>query len=362
MFLGAGSVMHGTMTRSTCAATAPCERSMPVTFLTFAIGYLAIIGLPRLFRLLLEGQDHRGGVHPEPRPRPAGPPRCRVTGFYMTRADADDVLRQGAVGTRRTPARVAQDHDLPADRAGGAVPPRRPAAPQRLDRRLPQPGRRHPTPEDPPIPAIDISGIAVLVGAIGVAIAWMIFGRREVPREAPTKVSVFTTAGRNDALGDALNQSIIMRPGLLVYRGPGGLRPRGGRWRFRRTRAALAGLAGRLRAAQTGTRAPMCCRCSVARWLVMLARGGEPVRERGFPWLTVLGLLPSPARCSWLPCRARRGQPPKLVALGAPWSPSCSGWGWPWPTIRRRPHPVSRSLTGSSCSAPTTRSPSTASP
>ena len=109
-----------------------------------------------------------------------------------------------------------------------------------------------PPPEDPLMPALVVSVIAVLVG-----------GRRRGhrvdavrpaggAREAPTKVSVFTTAGRNELYGDAFNDAIIIGPseeiteGLVAFdRGvvDGG---------FVGTGAALAGLSGRLRLAQNG--------------------------------------------------------------------------------------------------------------
>jgi NADH-quinone oxidoreductase subunit L len=47
MFLGAGSVMHGMNDEVTCAASAGCARSCrSPSFVTFALGYLAIIGFP----------------------------------------------------------------------------------------------------------------------------------------------------------------------------------------------------------------------------------------------------------------------------------------------------------------------------
>ncbi|HEX7740021.1 MAG TPA: NADH-quinone oxidoreductase subunit L, partial [Marmoricola sp.] len=46
MFLGAGSVMHGTNDDVNMRHYGALRKSMPVTFLTFAMGYLAIIGIP----------------------------------------------------------------------------------------------------------------------------------------------------------------------------------------------------------------------------------------------------------------------------------------------------------------------------
>ncbi len=106
--------------------------------------------------------------------------------------------------------------------------------------------------EHPPLPPIVISVLAVVVVAVGVAVAWALFLRREVPREAPTRVSVLTTAGRNDLYGDAFNDAVIVGPGKrflgnltafdagLVDGGAVG------------TGSALSGLSTRLRLAQNG--------------------------------------------------------------------------------------------------------------
>jgi len=76
--------------------------------------------------------------------------------------------------------------------------------------------------------------------------------RRDVPREAPTKVSVFTRAGRNDLYGDAFNDAVIVAPGTrflgnlatfdagLVDGGAVG------------TGSALSGLSSRMRLLQNG--------------------------------------------------------------------------------------------------------------
>src|SRR3954463_12636693 len=46
MFLGAGSVMHGMDDDVDMRHYGAISKAMPITFLTFAMGYLAIIGFP----------------------------------------------------------------------------------------------------------------------------------------------------------------------------------------------------------------------------------------------------------------------------------------------------------------------------
>ena len=62
MFLSAGSVMHGMDDQVDMRRFGALRKVMPVTFGCFLFGYLAIIGFPPLRRLLLQGQDHRGGL------------------------------------------------------------------------------------------------------------------------------------------------------------------------------------------------------------------------------------------------------------------------------------------------------------
>ena len=117
MFLGAGSVMHGTNDDVDMRHYGALRKLMPVTFLTFTMGYLAIIGFPGFAGLLVEGQDHRDRADAEHLARPLRPARCRRHRLLHDPADADDVLRQGALGEGRPPARVAEGDDHPADRA-----------------------------------------------------------------------------------------------------------------------------------------------------------------------------------------------------------------------------------------------------
>ena len=58
----------------------------------------------------------------------------------------------------------------------------------------------------------------MLVVAVGVALAYVLFGRRDVPETAPQNVSVFTRAGRADLYGDAVNEALLMRPGQYLTR------------------------------------------------------------------------------------------------------------------------------------------------
>ena len=62
---------------------------------------------PAVRRLLVEGQDHRGGLRRQPRRRDRRHGRRRDHRVLHDPADADDVLRQEALAGGRPPARVA---------------------------------------------------------------------------------------------------------------------------------------------------------------------------------------------------------------------------------------------------------------
>ena len=93
------------------------------------------------------------------------------------------------------------------------------------------------------------AAIGMLVA--GFLIAWAMYGRREVPRTVPAG-HFPTVAARKDLYGDAVNESVLMRPGqwltrLSVYfdnRGVDGL--------VNTLAAAVGGTSGRVRRIQTG--------------------------------------------------------------------------------------------------------------
>jgi NADH-quinone oxidoreductase subunit L len=92
---------------------------------------------------------------------------------------------------------------------------------------------------------------ALALVLVGIAIAWAMYGRAQVPATAsPGRFPV--TAARKDLYGDAFNESVLMRPGqwltrLSVYfdnRGVDGL--------VNTLAALVGGTSGRMRKLQTG--------------------------------------------------------------------------------------------------------------
>ncbi len=252
MFLGAGSVMHGTEDDVDMRHYGALRKAMPVTFLTFAMGYLAIIGFPGFAGFWSKDKIIETALSQNAWLGICAILGAGVTGFYMTRL----MLMTFFTEKRWEPG--VHPHESPKVMT---VPLIVLAALSALGGLLlvndwivsflaPVVGDApH---EEPPIPALAVSVIAVLIVAAGVGLAWMFFGRREVPRVAPTRVSALTTAGRNELYGDAFNDAVIVGPGKRFTAGlttfdtgfvDGGAMG---------TASALGGLSGRLRLAQNG--------------------------------------------------------------------------------------------------------------
>ena len=142
MFLGAGSVMHGTNDDVDMRHYGALRKAMPVTFLTFAMGYLAIIGFPGFAGFWSKDKIIETALAQNVWLGLCALLGAGVTGFYMTR-----LMLMTFFGEKRW-ERGVHPHEspkvmtIPADRARRAVGARRPAAAQRLDRRLPRAGHR----------------------------------------------------------------------------------------------------------------------------------------------------------------------------------------------------------------------------
>jgi NADH-quinone oxidoreductase subunit L len=254
LFLGAGSVMHGMDDEVNMRKYGGLARVMPVTFATFGLGYLAIIGIPPFSGFytkdgIIEAAWDKGGTSG------AILATCALIGagltaFYMTR-----VMLMTWFGKRRW-AENAHPHESPGVMtwpmillavgsvgAGAFL-----IIGQRFENFL------GPVTGLPPtshgfftVPG----GIALVLALAGVGLAWVMYGRVPVPAVAPHG-SPLTVAARKDLYGDTFNESVFMRPGqwlarLSVYfdnRGVDGL--------VNTTAALIGGTSGRWRRLQTG--------------------------------------------------------------------------------------------------------------
>jgi NADH-quinone oxidoreductase subunit L len=219
MFLGAGSVMHGMDDDVDMRHYGLLRKAMPVTFLTFSMGYLAIIGFPgfsgfwskdRIIEVSLN-QSVLAGV--------LAMVGAGITGFYMTR-----LMIMTFFSDRRW-AEGVHPHESPRVMTvplivlaalsvlGGVMiinnwivdflEPVTGTAPE----------------ESPVLPAWAISVIVVLIVAVGVGLAWYFVQEREVPRVAPQNVSWVTRAARNELYGNEINEALVVNPGSHVVSG-----------------------------------------------------------------------------------------------------------------------------------------------
>ena len=86
---------------------------------------------------------------------------------------------------------------------------------------------------------------------VGVALAWVMYGRVPVPAVAP-RGRPLTVAARKDLYGDAFNESVLMRPGQWLTRLSVFFDNRGVDGLVNTLAAAVGGTSGRVRKLQTG--------------------------------------------------------------------------------------------------------------
>jgi NADH-quinone oxidoreductase subunit L len=254
LFLGAGSVIHGMNDEQDMRKYGALARSLPVTYVTFGLAYLAISGIPPFSGFfvkdpIIEGDFTEYG---------AGGwilgicalIGAGLTAFYMTR-----MMFMTWWGKRRW-AQDAHPHESPpvmtwpmivlaigSVGAGGFL-----IINDRLQDFL------APVIGVPPVehgfitPAAIVS---VVLALAGIALGWAMYGRVPVPETAPHG-NPLVVAARNELYGNTINESLVMRPGqwltrLSVYfdnRGVDGL--------VNSLAALVGGTSGRWRRLQTG--------------------------------------------------------------------------------------------------------------
>ena len=217
MFLGAGSIMHAMDEDVNMRHYGALRKVLPWTFITFTMGYLAIIGFP--FFSGFYSKDHiiEAAFAQNSFIGFCALVGAGVTGFYMTR-----LMIMTFVGTKRWQPGVH-----PHESGSLMVVPLVVLAVLSLIAGMVLNGwighwlqaavgadiEGHMS----WVPHITVVGVATLaVVAAGVALAYFWFGRREVPVQAPYSASLVTRAGRHDLYGDAINEAVFMRPGQLL--------------------------------------------------------------------------------------------------------------------------------------------------
>jgi NADH-quinone oxidoreductase subunit L len=257
LFLGAGSVMHAMNDQTDMRRYGGLAKKLPITFVTFGLGYLALIGFPLLSGwwtkdAIIEAAFDRGGASGwllgGVAVLGAG-----LTAFYMTR-----LMLMTFFGRPRWDEGVHPHESPPVMTAPmvmlavGSV-----AAGFLIVQAFPLAEWLAPVFGEPAEAAHVVSPLAVgtvlfLVMVVGAATAWLFVGRREVPTTAPVRVSPVVTAARRALYADAVNESLFMRPGMWLTRALVWLDNRGVDGVVNGAAAALGGSSSRLGRAQTG--------------------------------------------------------------------------------------------------------------
>ena len=129
LFLCAGSVIHGMHDEQDMKKMGALRRWMPITFVTFLIGWLAISGIPPLRRLLVQGRHPGRGLAQEPGPVGRRLRHRRPDRLLHEPPGRPGLVRPGPLGGRgpsgrgatRSAGQAGVDHRA---RAGGrATPP-----------------------------------------------------------------------------------------------------------------------------------------------------------------------------------------------------------------------------------------------
>jgi NADH-quinone oxidoreductase subunit L len=252
MFLGAGSVMHGMDDDVDMRHYGALNRAMPVTFLTFAMGYLAIIGFPGFSGFWSKDKIIESALADNVLVGVLAMLGAGITGFYMTRL----MLMTFFTEKRWEPG--VHPHESPRVMT---VPLIVLAALSVLGGVLLlgdwivtwlEPVTGHAEHHEPPLPALAITLLIVSVVAVGIAAAWLVFGRRDIPRAAPQDVSFATRAARADLYGDAINDAVVVRPGAELVGGLTAFDRHGVDGVVEGGSAAVGGLSNTMRRLQNG--------------------------------------------------------------------------------------------------------------
>lgn len=220
LFLGAGSVMHGMNDEVDMRRYGGLRKYMPVTFITFGLGYLAIIGFPGLSGFfskdkIIEAAFAKGGTEGWILGG-AALLGAAITAFYMTR-----VMLMTFFGEKRWDPSETHPHESPKVMTipmvllavgsvfAGAVFSVNEAFVKWLE---PVTSFSH---GHSPVSATTVTASTIVVLLIGVGIAWLMYGRKPVPATAP-RGSLLTRAARRDLLQDDFNHIVFVRGGEQV--------------------------------------------------------------------------------------------------------------------------------------------------
>ncbi len=213
MFLGAGSLMHGMDDEVDMRRYGALRAAMPVTFVTFGLGYLAIIGFPGTAGFFSKDRIIEAAFADSFWVGLGALIGAGVTAFYMTR-----MMMMTFFGPKRWIGDV-EPHESPkvmtiplmvlgamSVLAGALIISD--FIPTWLEPVVGSEGEH-----ELGIPVWLMTLIITLTAASGVALGVWLY-RREIAVDAPADadVSFFSRAGRHEVYGNELNDAVVVRP------------------------------------------------------------------------------------------------------------------------------------------------------
>jgi len=230
MFLGAGSVMHGMNDQVDMRRFGGLARYMKVTWITFGLGWLAILGVPPFSGFWskdkiieaafvpVEGAEWRAWVFGTVVLVGAG-----ITAFYMSR-----LFFMTFHGEKRwtTAAEGAEQHPHESPRlmtwpmivlAVGSVALGGLLSINSAFTTWLEPVTGHAEHHEPVLPVPVIMAATLVLVAIGLFLAWRQYAASTVPVVAPAG-SLLTRAARRDLYQDEVNDLALVQPGAYLTR------------------------------------------------------------------------------------------------------------------------------------------------
>ena len=222
MFLGAGSVMHGMSDQTDMRRYGALRTAMVTTWITFGLGWLAILGVPpfsgfwskdKIIEAAFVGEGWQPWVFGLTALVGAG-----MTAFYMSRLFfmtfhgkvrwTDDQHPHESPLMMTVPMMVLA--------AGSAFLGLFLAVGNRFQHWLEPVTGAHG--EQEPVLAVPVlTTLTLLLVAAGVALAYWMYWRNDVPTEAPPP-SLMALAARNDMFQDSVNRAVFQTPGTHLTR------------------------------------------------------------------------------------------------------------------------------------------------
>ena len=219
MFLGAGSVMHGMNDEVNMRKYGGLRKFMPITFVTFGLGYLAILGVPLFAGFyskdhIIETAFNAGGIKGILLGSTAllG---AAITAFYMTRVMVLTFTSKERWDENQDPHESPILMWLPmailavGSVASGFLLSRGDALVHWLTPVFAEHGEH----EEMFLQPIVVTVMALVAVAIGVGYALIKYHLSDIDSVAPEKVSIFTRIARKDLMQDSFNEAVFMRPG-----------------------------------------------------------------------------------------------------------------------------------------------------